>query len=383
MATMEVGAKPDASVKVPATVPGSVQGALRAAGLLPDWNLGLNAQQCEWVENRHWIYETILPDEWFRTGPASGRTYRLNCLGLDYVGSVSINKNIVGEFRGTHVPHVFDLTPHLEDQGNVLRIAFELPPRWLGQFGFSSQMTEWKPRFNYTWDWQPRLLQVGIWDDIRLEVLDGAEIQELRCVAGADVQTGQGTLRVGAKVSAPEGAQVRVTLRRGGESLREQQLSAKELADGGVSWRALPVELWWPNGEGAQPLYDLEVLLLDERQDLLDSTHCRVGFRDIAWRQCQDAPDGAEPWICMINGRAVFLQGVNFLPTPRPSGPESSSSTRSPHAMAPAGLPPAVSAKSGTRKPRCRDPGSARQDPASPAQTPIRTSPDRSNGDNR
>ena len=50
---------------IPARVPGSVQRCLRDAGILPDWNVGRQARACEWVENRHWIYETVLPAGWF------------------------------------------------------------------------------------------------------------------------------------------------------------------------------------------------------------------------------------------------------------------------------------------------------------------------------
>ena len=53
---------------VPARVPGSVQQALRDAGTLPDWNVEMNSLACEWVENRHWVYHTTLPDDWFATG---------------------------------------------------------------------------------------------------------------------------------------------------------------------------------------------------------------------------------------------------------------------------------------------------------------------------
>jgi hypothetical protein len=80
---LEIGIAPTADIPAtPAQVAGSVQGALRSAGLLPDWNLGLNARLCDWDENRHWIYETRLPDAWIEPG----RTYRLHCLGLDYAG---------------------------------------------------------------------------------------------------------------------------------------------------------------------------------------------------------------------------------------------------------------------------------------------------------
>ena len=42
--SLESGSSPDALVSVPAKVPGSVQQALLTAGLLPDWNVGLNAR---------------------------------------------------------------------------------------------------------------------------------------------------------------------------------------------------------------------------------------------------------------------------------------------------------------------------------------------------
>ena len=110
---------------VPARVPGSVQGALRQAGLLPDWNVGLNYRQCEWVENRHWLYRTQLPDAWVDRAAQ----FRLECAGLDYAGWVYLNGRAIGPFKGTHLPHVFDLTPHIKETGNVLEILFDLPPR--------------------------------------------------------------------------------------------------------------------------------------------------------------------------------------------------------------------------------------------------------------
>ena len=53
---------------IPVKVPGSVQKTLLEAGLLPDWNQGLNAPLCEWVENRHWLFQARLPSEWLEVG---------------------------------------------------------------------------------------------------------------------------------------------------------------------------------------------------------------------------------------------------------------------------------------------------------------------------
>ena len=113
---------------IPATVPGSVQAALREAGIIPDWNVGLDARQCEWVENRQWVYQVKLPAKWLKN---SGQV-RLRCAGLDYSGWIYVNGHEVGVFRGSFVPHTFDLTPHLRARNNLLQIIFDVPPRWLG-----------------------------------------------------------------------------------------------------------------------------------------------------------------------------------------------------------------------------------------------------------
>src|SRR5438046_9856009 len=106
--TLELSETPNAEVMgVPARVPGSVQLALKEAGVIPDWNMAENWRACEWVENRHWIYEATLPD--IQIEP--GKKYRLHCEGLDYSGWIFLNSKEVGSFKGTNMPPVFGLTP--------------------------------------------------------------------------------------------------------------------------------------------------------------------------------------------------------------------------------------------------------------------------------
>lgn len=293
---------------VPARVPGSVQQSLLDAGVIPDWNAGLNSRLCEWVENRHWAYETRIPDEWIQPG----RQVRLNCLGLDYSGWIMLNGRSVAEFRGTHTPHRFDLTGALAEQGNVLRIVFDCPPRWLGQFGRTSAMREWKTRFNYFWDWTARLVQAGIWDDILLETSDGNEILDFRCWTETDA--GQSKGRLVCAGSAAGSGVVRVTVSRGQSEIVSSTVCVDEFNGRGIELAGIPAEIWWPNMEGEQPLYDVRVQMLDNGGSEQDSLTRRVGFREIRWKPCEGAPAEADPWICSVNGRDVFLQGANWVP---------------------------------------------------------------------
>lgn len=289
-----------------ATVPGSVQGALRDAGLLPDWNEGLNARLCEWVENRHWIYETDIPDEWL-----VGGTVRLNALGLDDRGWVWVNGQEVAAFKGSFTPHLFDLTPVLQPSGNRLAIIFDCPPRWLGHAGYTSQMKDWRPRFNYTWDWTSRLVQIGIWDDITLEVVDGIEFARVRTIATCEDDGMR--LAIQADIDCESEASVRISLTSAETTIVETKRTVDEIR-GGVTLTGIHVERWWPNGAGAQPLYDLRLELLGPRGTVQDVVTRRIGFREITWKPCEGAPPEADPWICVMNGKPVFLQGVNWTP---------------------------------------------------------------------
>lgn len=293
-----------------AAVPGSVQMALLKAGLIEDWNLGLDARKCEWVENRQWVYQAKLPDDWCE----SDQQIRLRCLGLDHNGFICVNGKVVCEFEGALVPHLFDLTPFLETRNNLLQIAFLPPPRWLGQTGYTSRMRQWKPRFNYTWDWVSRLVQIGIWDSISVEVTDGGEIERFTCTTDVDLKSSKGILRFGGSVGESSGSIVRVTLCDGTKEIRSQQLCAVSFRQGDNVWSDLPVELWWPNGQGSQVLYTLTCQLLDEAGHVVDQQVRSVGFKHVQWRLCEGSPAQADPWLCVVNGRPVFLQGVNWTP---------------------------------------------------------------------
>ena len=307
---IESGVSQNAEVTaIPAGVPGSVQGALRAAGIIPDWNVGLQARQAEWVENRHWIYTARLPDDWLEPGS----TVRMRALGLDYSGWVLLNGREIGSFTGSLVPHTFDLTGAVRERDNTLQIVLDCPPRWLGQIGYTSRMTEWKPRFNYFWDWTSRLVQLGIWDDLTLEISDGEAISTLETEPRFDVASGTGLLTLRGAVEGDATVRLDLSLKADDARVHQEQVSVDAFA-AGITWTELPVRDWWPNGSGEQPLYTLRCRAYDASGYLVDEVSRRIGFTSIQWEACEGAPREADPWLCVVNGKPVFLQGVNWTP---------------------------------------------------------------------
>ncbi len=297
-------------LSVRAKVPGSVQNALLEEGLLPNWNEGLNARACEWVENRHWVYMTRISREWLAASSDSMRI-RLVCDGLDYGGWVRFGGRQIATFAGTHTPHVFDLSEHIPYIGDDTRleIIFDCPPRWLGQFGYTSRMTEFKPRYNYTWDWTSRLVQIGIWDEVRLEIADVGEFGDVAIGTDFDVARESGILSV--RVNTPDEAGWRLRM-----SLDAVRTERYELTPGEnvVLWSDLDIEPWQPNGFGEPTLYDLSLTLIGPDNAEHDRVERRVGFKHVEWQPCEGAPAEADPWICVVNGEPVFLGGVNWTP---------------------------------------------------------------------
>ena len=300
-------------INIPVKVPGSVQKALKDAGIIPDWNIGNNFISSEWIGNRHWIFATKIPDEWL----TKESNIVLRCMGLDDNGVIMVNGKEAGKFNNTFIPYTFDLTPFLKDKNNTLAIVFECPPTYLGQIGYTSKIKNWKPRFYYGWDWIPRIVQVGIWDNIVLDVLnkDYSGINNLKVITAADKVKDLGRLEISAEMT-PKAyhGRVRIQLMKDtGEPLIDETLPAEQLR-AGKTWDNLKVRRWWPNGSGDQPIYKLSCTLYDADGAIGRTIEKKIGFKNVEWLPCKNALPEADPWLCSINNKPVFLQGVDWTP---------------------------------------------------------------------
>lgn len=286
-------------------LPGSVQENLRRTGILPDWHDGLDSRAAEWVEHRHWMFEAELPET------AEAPVFVAD--SLDYCGWVLVNRRIAGTFRGPHRPVEIDLASAWGDEPGPRRMAivFGTPPEVHGQVGYTSETRELKPRYNYSWDWCPRLVPSGAKGELSLVCRKENAVRLIGVRTELDADSRQA--RVIFRMDLPADSAVQVSLSRRGNVVAGKSFAAVA----GENEFRLDVDspdLWWPNGEGAQALYELDLVVLEKAGDAVRSFKRSVGFKRIEWRACEGAPDGARPWICVVNGRSIFLQGVNWTP---------------------------------------------------------------------
>ena len=304
--TMETGipSRPEVG-PLPMRIPSSVQQTLLDVGIIPDWRDGLQARACEWVENRHWALSTTLP-----AGTLSGAgPHQLLLAGVDGPATIMVGKRVVAKIANTFCPHAIDLGPSTTSEVSIA-IIFTDQPRSLGQVNRSSQIRDWRSRYPYVWDWTPRVLQVGLWEDVL--VLSGPRLHGLRATShvaadGTGVVTAQwehsaalGDLTLTLSLSAASGT-----------VLATKTVSAQTNT---CDLSGFAVERWWPNGHGRQPLYQLTAELRRADGSVVDRDERQLGFRSVTWSPCANAPEGARAWICTVNDKPIFLQGANWVP---------------------------------------------------------------------
>ncbi len=295
---------------VKARVPGSVHQSLLDAGIIPDWNIGTNYRDIEWIENRHWLFFADIPDELAEAGKA----VVLCCDGLDDNGEIWLNGEKAGEFSNTHLDYRFDLTPYWKPSGNRLAIIFFSPERYEGQVYWTSKSSIRKPRFYYNWDWCPRILQTGIWDDIYLEVGERSKADVIRVSTGFNMAGNEGIINLSASYEAKLQGELYVRLTDNNDRIVYSRFHKPDGLTRELRIKIPDIQPWFPNGMGEQVLYKLTYSLVSSDVSELDSFTKTIGFRSIEWLPCRDASPDADPWLLTVNGTSVFMQGVNWTP---------------------------------------------------------------------
>jgi beta-mannosidase len=297
--------------KFPARVPGAIHQDLLEQGMIPDWNIGFNSCASEWINNRNWLYRKMItiPSAW------AGQTIFLVAEGLDHSGIIYLNDKYVSHFKGSLKQHRIDLTPFVTPgQSYELQIGFDVAPPVYGYRGYTSKIREIKPRYGYIWDWCPRLVNVGIWDDIYLEAKGSARLEDVIVYGdlAEDNQTGLVNLRGKAKsVQGPLTLRMNLCDANAVTCLRHETKVQEEFC---LNLSIPDVNIWWPNEWGDQPIYWIYIELIDAKGTLVDSVNKPLAFRRIRWLQNENAPINAIPYTCEINGKKIFLKGINWVP---------------------------------------------------------------------
>ena len=282
---------------LPANIPGGVHTDLMTNGRIPDPFVADNEKRVQWVAESDWVYRTDFAstDEL-----VSKEKVFLVCDGLDTLATVVLNGHELGHTNNMFRRYEWEVKSLLNTKGaNELTITFSSPVKYTTEKQASrplpgvSQAIPGGPHLRkapcqFGWDWGPQLPPIGIWKDIRLEGYSGARLAEVHLrQEHADRQ-----VLVEVRVAAQRwnevslAAVVQITAPNGEVIEKEVSITTDDEVTAKLS--ISKPELWWPNGYGAQPLYQVEVSLKDAKAGPLDQRNYQIGLRTIELRQQED-----------------------------------------------------------------------------------------------
>ncbi len=310
--TWTVGHHPTADARpgrwYEAAVPGAVQLDLARAEGYPPWTFADNWKDYRWTEDVFWTYRA----RFGRPGTGEDRVFFVS-LGIDYAFDVFVNGVHLLTQEGMYTPVELDLTDHLLGD-NELRVVVHPAPKLEGAEGHAQADRSCKPPVSYGWDWHPRLIPLGIWDETYLEIRPENHLRDVRVRYELDEALTRAELTMTADV-ADEGGRVRWEV-RGPEGEVEV-----EVEGGRGKGEVEGIQLWWPREQGEQPLYTVVAELLDDDGDVVDVRERRIGFRRTrlvmnagTWN-VEGFPKSRSvpPMTLEVNGRRVFCKGTNWV----------------------------------------------------------------------
>jgi beta-mannosidase len=309
-----------------AVVPGVVQSDLLRVGRLKDPHYRDQELDAQWVERKEWEYRRRFR---VRRDFLRHDVIRLDCRGLDTIAEVSLNGRLVARTENMHRRYEFDAKPLLRSGENELRVVFRSILEWNRRRIAAEPKVLWcregelqdcrkgnvffarKEAADFGWDWGLRLLSSGIWRPIRLAAYDTARITDL--LVRTDLKDPRrAVLSVSAEVARfrPRPLELETTVSLGEKTVA----SARTAVVGDRASQSLPIEeprLWWPNGWGEHPLYDVTAVLRSGDR-AVHTQKLRIGLRTVEIVREKDAR--GESFGIRVNGHLLFAKGANWIP---------------------------------------------------------------------
>lgn len=288
------------SVWFAASVPGNIQEDYGKANGFADWQYSDHYKQYLPLEDDDWEYRTVLT---YRQ-KAGERVFFVS-RGIDYRYDIALNGEVLYSYEGMYRPVELDLTDRLTGMEDVLTVHIYPHPKRKGAPAGTRDEADQscKPPVCYGWDWNPRLLISGLWDEAYIETRDACYIGNCEVLAFLNDTMDEGRLRFDFTCETP--CEVALYEADGKEVYRgtESEITVSS-----------PI-LWWCNGQGTPYLYRWVIRNGKEERS------GKIGFRRLRLVRNTDAKDPKEfpksrydaPATVELNGRRILAKGSNWV----------------------------------------------------------------------
>lgn len=320
---IEFQAKKDPERYIDVPVPMDLNKALQARGILNDPNIGLNSLNARWIGEQYWSYFKT-----FNVNKAAlnNRAW-LVFDRLDYSAIIILNGKEIGRHQNAFIPYRIDVSGLLKEGENELTVGIES-----GYFAVAEKngkdylpetMIEWprkrqwlrKPQYQFGWDWNPVMVNVGITGDVRIEWTQHARIDQELIQATLSEDLKNAYLSINTYIqggSQNEKVKIRSQIIETNQTAEHEIVISKEIVTETSYITIKNPSLWWPAGQGAQFLYHVKTDVIADGI-IVDSKTSHIGIRKVELDQSPHPLEG-NYFTVKVNNRKIFCKGSNWIP---------------------------------------------------------------------
>ncbi|MFQ3549534.1 MAG: sugar-binding domain-containing protein [Armatimonadota bacterium] len=313
----------DETVFYPAIVPGEIHLDLEREGIIDDLNFADNAQKARWVEEQVWVYRKKFeaPSE------ALNKPCWIVFEGLDLDAQIYLNGELIGTHCNAYIPCRINITEKLKQGENTLAVMLDGGLYYVSDkngkdynpnFDHPLHKRAWlrKPQYQFSWDWNPRLINVGIFRPVKIEWAENARIDSKCIYSILSEDLSNAKLNINLNIENVQHyhieADIVISIPQAGiEHIKLISLKPG-MANYNIEIDIDNPKLWWPREYGEQNLYDISAKLII-KGNIEDSFSARTGFRKIEIDKSPH-PEKGEYFIIKVNNEPIFCKGGNWVP---------------------------------------------------------------------
>ncbi|SER49235.1 beta-mannosidase [Gracilibacillus ureilyticus] len=302
----------------PVTLPASVMNTLLDAEVIDDPFYRDNEEKALEVAQKDYIFQKEFE---IKKGELEYDHFEFIFHGVDTIADIFLNGHKISNTDNMHRIFEISVKDYLKEGTNILKVILYSPIRYIESMhekdplaGVDHAIQGYqhlrKSHSMFGWDWGPKIPDLGIWRDVELVMWNDNRIDDVYIAQNHEENHVQ--------------LDVKVTLHN--QKNTNLRLSAKVISPGGIeeeqvinqlnqlehlSFLIQDPQLWWPAGYGEQPLYKVEISLLNGEKQL-DRKNYTVGLRTIEVKHEKDK--WGKSFEFVVNGYPIFMKGANYIP---------------------------------------------------------------------
>ena len=313
------------------SLPTDIHTPLIDAGVIKDPIVADYSFESEWVEQRSWWFKKS-----FNIESCDAPYYRLVLESLDVHADIFFNGVYLGHQASAFYPFECDIKAYVVKGNNVLLVRLTSGLEYVSDLdlaetelkmgtdqsegrGDNRRVYARKPAYVYGWDWNPRIPSIAIARNAYIEYSFGVK---LNFVNVETVSIGD-PARIRAKLEVESlnqfetiDADISVKVMLDDELKAFSEVKDKLICSG-LNYITFDLDisnpsLWWPNGMGKQPLYELYISITYDKNKTLFSSS-KFGIRTVKL-DLSKTDEKNRRFNFNVNGVSVFCKGANWVP---------------------------------------------------------------------